>query len=191
MLYGIIGKKGAGKTLFLTYLLKKYSDSDNKVKIYTNYTLKGINFEEINFKEIFKNDIEIKNAIVGIDEIYLIADCRTSMTKMNKLISYLLYQTRKAGVDIFYTAVSYSTIDIRLRRGTDGIFFPNLYVDGKKVLNPESLTRIKMDQIIKRGCLIQLKGLFHTEYATHNFSVDNPQNYFKYYSSYQMIKPTI
>lgn len=189
MFYGMIGKKGSGKTLLLTYLLKKFSDADDKLKIFTNYTLNDIKHEPINFTKLFKDNIEIKNAVVGVDEIYLIADCRDSMSKRNKLFSYLLYQTRKASVTIFYTAVSYSTIDIRLRKGSDGIFFPNIYIDGKKILNPENLTKIKMDGYIKDGKQIQLKGLFYTEYSRKTFCIDNPQEYFKYYSSYQLITP--
>ena len=191
MLYGIVGKKGCGKTLLLTYLLKKYSEEDKNINVYTNYRLSNINFKKINFKELFENDAEIKNAVLGIDEIYTIADCRTSMTKMNRLISYMLFQTRKSGVDIFYTAVSFNTIEKRLRNHTDGLFFPNLFIGGKKVLNPETITRKKMNYFIDKKIEIKIKGLYCTDYDTKKFEIPNPQELFKYYSSYEIIKPEI
>ena len=191
MLYGIIGKKGSGKTLLLTYLLKKFSEEDKKIKIYTNYKLNKIKSHKINFMELFKNDTEIKNAVVGIDEIYLVADCRTSMTKLNRIMSYLLYQTRKTGVDIFYTAVSFNSIEKRLRNNTDGLFFPNLFVNQKKILNPENLTRKKMEGFIKNKENIQIKGMFVTDYGVKKFCIEKPEEIFKYYSSYEIIIPKI
>lgn len=191
MLYGIIGKKGCGKTLMMTYLLKKYSEADKKIRIYTTYKLKGIKYEEINFMELFKNDTEIKNAVVAIDEAYLFADCRTSSSKMNRIISYLLYQTRKTGVDMFFTAISFSTIEKRLRHNRDGLFFPNLYVDGKKILNPENITQEKMNMLLADNHIIQIKGLLVTDYGTKSFCIDHPEKIFSHYSSYEVIKPKI
>lgn len=194
MLYGIVGRKGSGKTLLMTYFLKKYYDkskeNNEELKIYTNYMLNDIDFEVINFKKLFQKNIKISNSVVAIDEIYLLADSRTPSSKMNRIISYMLYQTRKANVDIFFTAVSFKSIELRLRVNNDGLFFPNMYINDKKVLNPENLTQKKVEELIKNNNKINIKGLFYNDYSeVKRFSVDNPIDYFKYYSSYEIIQP--
>lgn len=190
MLYGIIGKKGSGKTLLMTYLIKKYSE-ENNIKVFSNYKLNFIEHEIIDFDKLFKEEYEIKNSVVAIDEIYLFADCRMSQTKLNKFISYLMYQTRKSSLDIFYTAVSYYTIDVRLRNGTDGIILPHICVDGIKLQNPELMTSSKMNELIQEKHNIGMQGTFHTDYGVKTFCINNIDKYFKYYSSYQIIKPKI
>lgn len=188
MLYGIVGGKGSGKTLLLTIMLKSYKDKDKNLDIYSNYNLSDIEFKKIDFNKLFNNE-KIKNAVVGIDELYLFADCRRSTTKLNRLISYMMYQTRKASLDIFYSVVKFSTIDIRLRRGTDALICPHIYIDNKKVTQTEKLTKEKMNSLIDNGCKIELKGIIYTDGGATKFKIDNPQNYFKYYNSYEIIRP--
>ena len=61
MLYGIIGKKGSGKTLLMTYLIKKYSE-ENNIKVFTNYKLNDTQHEIIDFDKLFKEEYEIKKS---------------------------------------------------------------------------------------------------------------------------------
>lgn len=110
---------------------------------------------------------------------------------MNKFISYLVYQTRKARVDIIYSAVRFSTIDKRLRDETDALIFPSLFIDNIEIKNPETITREKMNEFIKNNCEIEIRGLFLTDYESLSFRIKNITNYFKYYSSYEIIVPEI
>ena len=189
MLYGIIGEKGSGKTLLLVKLIKDLKDNDKKIKVFTNFHLNNIEYEIIDFSKLLNQDTKMDNAIVGIDEIYLFADCRMSASNFNRSISYLMYQTRKRNTTVLYTGVSYNTIDIRLRRATDGIFFPHLYVNDKKVNKPEKITRKMMEEIMRRKYKVEIKGLFYTRNDVEKFTIHNPTKYFDYYSSYELIEP--
>lgn len=171
MLYCIIGKKGCGKTALMTYLLKKCIEEDKKIKIFSTYKLDGIAYQEINFKKLFKEGTELENCIIALDEAYLFADCRSSSSTINKMLSYVFYQTRKANVTIFLSAVKLSTLDKRLREDVDALIFPSIFIDNKKVLEPEKLKRKEMLNFIKNGAEISIKGYYYTHFGVKHFSV--------------------
>lgn len=174
MLYGIIGKKGSGKTLLLVYLIVEYLKLNKKLNVFTSFTLNRMKYNRIDFKKIF--EIKMQNAIVGLDEAYLFADCRMSPTKFNRLISYLIYQTRKAKLDVYFTSPSFNDVDVRLRRICDGLLFPEIWIDNKKVQNPEAITIDRMKEFVKEKRKIQIKGMFITDTKSYSFCVDDPQN---------------
>ena len=62
---------------------------------------------------------ELEDMVLLTDEMYQMADSRSSQTKLNKLWSYFVVQTRKRGVDMYICTHTLENIDIRLRRAVD------------------------------------------------------------------------
>ena len=57
--------------------------------------------------------------ILLTDEMYQMADSRSTQTKLNKLWTYFVVQTRKRGVDMYICTHHLDHIDLRLRRAVD------------------------------------------------------------------------
>lgn len=64
-------------------------------------------------------DLEMMDCILMWDEAYLYMDSRSSGSKMNKLTSYFIAQTRKRDVDMFVCVQHIDLVDKRLRRAVD------------------------------------------------------------------------
>jgi hypothetical protein len=64
-------------------------------------------------------DLEITDCILVWDETPLLMDSRNSASKMNKLGSYFVTQTRKRDVDLYICTQHIDLIDKRLRRAID------------------------------------------------------------------------
>ena len=117
MIVGIKGVLGSGKTLMLTrYVVKAYKQGK---KIISNYHLKGIPYTKLDIVDLYLNHPELKDIFIAGDELYTFMDCRLSMKRRNVIESYFILQTRKKNVDLFFTAQSFSTVDVRLLRFID------------------------------------------------------------------------
>lgn len=119
MLIGIQGGLGTGKTVLLTkYLITDYYKD---YEIYVNYKLYDIKYNDLHVEEMLENEqqhVTLKNATIGIDELTVFADCRLSASKMNRWIGYLVLQSRKRSVDLYYTTQNFSMIDKRILNHT-------------------------------------------------------------------------
>lgn len=113
MLTGIEGELGGGKTLLLVRYLQK-ENKINKREILTNLTLTGIPYKPLNILELLENNTELNNVVLGIDELTVYTDCRMSMSKANRFFSYLVLQSRKRNVDVYYTTQSLGMIESRV-----------------------------------------------------------------------------
>lgn len=74
-------------------------------------------YKELIVEDLLKNekeDISLKNATLGIDELTVYVDCRVSASKRNIFFSYLVLQSRKRSVDLYYTTQDFSMIDKRV-----------------------------------------------------------------------------
>ena len=111
----ILGNIRNGKTLFLTYLGSKL-----KRQIYSNYKLNLPNYKQLTLPILA--DIP-NNSNVFIDEGYTWLESRISGSKLNKLISYLLFQSGKRGLDIYITAQLFSSVDLRFREQSSLIIY--------------------------------------------------------------------
>lgn len=119
MLIGIQGGLGTGKTIMLVrYLLQDYT---NGYPIVSNFDLKNINYTPFDVHDFLKknnNKIELKNCTIGIDELTVYVDCRLSGSKKNVFFSYLVMQSRKRSVDLYYITQDFGTIDKRVNHHT-------------------------------------------------------------------------
>ena len=138
MIAGIVGKLGRGKTVLLTalayinatsgsffvkrLLFPEIFNMSNHKKVYANYHLK-FPFEPVSdFEQI--NTMNEGSAF--LDELWLWADSRMSMSKKNQAVSMIALTSRKRDIDIYYTAQNWSRIDKRIRNITDVILIPEI-----------------------------------------------------------------
>lgn len=166
MIIGFTGKVGSGKTLLMTYFLNKYYKRNWRVM--TNY---GLTFkhEKANFSAFQDLKIDLNHVALGIDEIHLWMDSRTSMKKRNRVFSYFITQSRKRNLIFYWTSQRFGQIDKRLRENTDYLFECKKYKSGNKVIIRASMTDMDSGKTKK----ITLKA--------------NP--IFKLYDSHEIINP--
>jgi len=159
MLIGIQGGLGDGKTIMLTrYLLHDFNKGH---KILCNYQLFNIEYENLIVENLLKNEqdgIHLKNVTIGIDELTVYADCRLSMSKANLLFGYLVLQSRKRSVDIYYTTQDFRMIDKRVLHHTHiQIIAESLYdkngqiIEGHKkysIVDARNVTRMTINRFV-------------------------------------------
>ena len=122
MIIAFTGSLGSGKTLLMAYLLHEFQKIDRTIlaNFKLSFPYKQITFEDIeNFKP--------NNCCLGLDELEIWLDCRSSMSKQNRIISYFILQTRKRYVDLFFTTQTFDQVEYRLRNQT------NYVIDCEKI----------------------------------------------------------
>ena len=130
LVVGITGLKASGKTLVMTWLL--YREYLLGKKIYTNYKV-FFPHELIDVQKLVTLNIELQNAVIGIDELHMICDSRRSGKKQNILMTYFILQSRHRSVNFYYTTQFNTQIDKRIRENTDvNMVCENLYIDTDK-----------------------------------------------------------
>lgn len=110
-------------------------------KVFANYHLKDVPYEFITFADLLAwskscedcRDSEVasneacnncggrsfSDACILIDEAHVFVDSRAGMTKVNRLFSYLMLQTGKEGINLYYTTQDFGQVEKRLRQRTD------------------------------------------------------------------------
>lgn len=114
---------GTGKTLFMTVRTKQHYDKGER--IIANY---GLRFphEKADSKmlmQIVESDANLQRCVLALTEVHVLLDSRESMKKRNKTLSYLILQTRKRQVYLFYDSQSLHQVEKRLRDNTDYFVF--------------------------------------------------------------------
>lgn len=132
---GILGRRGDGKTLFMTALAKM--DADSGRKVFANYHLKGMDYEYISLKQVAQLPSWLHDATVCIDEIQEGADAREIFKKGNKGITKLATQLRKRQITFYYTTQVFTMVDKRMREQTD-------YLIQVQKIQPENPTHFRV-----------------------------------------------
>lgn len=151
MIIGFVGKVGSGKTLLMTYFLYKYFNRD--WRIMTNYGLKFKHQKAI-FETFQDLHIDLKHVGLGIDEIHLWMDSRTSMKKRNRVFSYFITQSRKRNLIFYWTSQRFGQVDKRLRENTDYLFSCKKVKRGNTVYIKATMTDMdngKTRKVVVRG----------------------------------------
>lgn len=118
MIIGLISPKGEGKTVTMVkFMLEGLM---KKRKILANMHDLKLEYTEL-FDDFFRNFSKyvVNDCLLCIDEIHIFVDSRSSMSKRNKLLSYLFTQTRKRNTTLIYTTQFFHQIDRRLRDNSD------------------------------------------------------------------------
>lgn len=120
MLITFEGIQGSGKTTAAAALAYEESKRTGKV-VYSNDHLNFPNYRHFDTAVFVEKIVgeELEDMILLTDEMYQMADSRSSQTKLNKLWTYFAVQTRKRGVDMYICTHHLDHIDLRLRRAVD------------------------------------------------------------------------
>lgn len=159
--------------MLVRYLLKDFR-SDRPV--YANF---GLNFkytslDVLSIMEMEKNKDTLDKCTIGIDEMTVFLDCRRSSSKMNRLISYFVLQSRKRDTNLYYTSQDLSMIDLRLYNHTDIIVY---------------CEKLDPDQDHYRKYTVF--DLRNRRKPTINRFVMGIEPYYKYYDTNEIILPPI
>lgn len=112
-----VGPMGSGKTTVITAMGVLAQQLD-KVKLFSNYALSNIEytyFHPTEFADLMNSE-ELNNAVILLDEAYLLMDSRSSGARINRLFSAFIYQARKRSVDVYIATHHPDHIDKRIRR---------------------------------------------------------------------------
>lgn len=119
MITGFVGAKRSGKTLGMTARLYRMKLLGRKVL--TNYYCSFAD-GRINAKILEKmadGEIEMSHTSIGLHEVHTVLDPRLSATRRNINISYILGQTGKADVDLYYDTQLTRLVEVRLWENTE------------------------------------------------------------------------
>jgi hypothetical protein len=175
--YLAIGRQGSGKTAFITKLLVDNYSPDKKV--YSNYSLFGIEHEKITFNRKSKNSIDIlevikdnpdyfNNSIMLLDEIHIYFDSRDFMRQNNRIIQNFFSQLRKRNILLLATTQYILHLDVRIRRQALAVFQMTNLKDG-----------------IFRVDVHEIDG-YYTRFVRSELV--NLNNYFVYYDTNELVE---
>ncbi len=122
VLLATIGNLGKGKTLSMAFLLWHNWFNKNR-KVYSNLHLFGIPYYFVN--SLDKLD-EMKDGIVGLDELWFWVDAFTSRKQSNRLASNVLMKSRKKDLTILFTTQTVEQLNPRVRKVIDFSAIPSL-----------------------------------------------------------------
>lgn len=129
MIIGIAGYGGSGKTLLAVSIVRHLQLHGYKVITnllsykYRDYDL-ITELPELMHEMVYNHSLVNEKRVALVDEIQNIIDSRESMHSANKQISRILFQLRKARIDMIYTLQDYYSVDVRLRRITERLLMP-------------------------------------------------------------------
>lgn len=115
------GSQGTGKSLCAVAMAYEQYESGRKVISNNHLNFPYTHFDIAYFVEQMSNqeDQGLENCILLLDEAYQYMDSRLSQTKINKLFTYFIVQTRKRDVDLYVCTHHIDHLDVRLRRAID------------------------------------------------------------------------
>lgn len=113
------GQQGSGKsTAAVAFAYEEHRV--NSRKVISNIDL-NFEFQKFSLEWFLQNmeGHELEDCVLFLDEMYQIADSRSSGSKLNKLFTYFIVQTRKRAVDVYFCTHNLDHVDLRLRRAAD------------------------------------------------------------------------
>jgi len=113
---GFVGRRGAGKTLamtFLAYFLKQKYDCKVKTNYWTAFS------EPVDLYELIHFPQDIRDIVLAVDEIHLWLDSRASMSVLNRLFSLFTTQLRKRNIYFLWTSQMERMLEGRVWWQTD------------------------------------------------------------------------
>lgn len=165
MLITILGNLGSGKTLFMV-VISYFSQKP----IVSNFEVKFSNriIEKFNLNKFVQAKYE--NCIILLDEAYTYLESRVSANELNRIMSYILFQSRKKNVELYLTTQLLSTIDKRYRELSD------VFIVAQRDQNENFCYYITDKQKTVKLCLDYMKMLpFFELYDTNQIILTNNQ----------------
>jgi hypothetical protein len=124
MMFGYIGQIGSGKTLsMIRDVVRRYEREKGRFQIYSNIHLKGLKYTFLKLEDLMlwaqeEHDFKGETLMI-VDEFHIWMDSRSSMMRKSRIVSYFLLQTRKVGVDLYWTTQFPDQVDKRVRNLSD------------------------------------------------------------------------
>jgi GR25 family glycosyltransferase involved in LPS biosynthesis len=184
-LWVILGRKGMGKTIFLT----RDAVNSNR-EVWANYKINIDTFNPLSIADLLNLPI---NTGIYIDEAYTWLESRISGSVLNRYISYIIFQLRKTYCDMFLTAQKFSTLDLRVRLEADKI------VKCKRKDNGVRPTDKLKDGKNELGIEVPYYYFWDYQYSildtetwktrTYVMSYENASKYFDLYDTREIIEP--
>ena len=115
---GIIGELGDGKSILgvgIVSLLKSLSDCTNTPKTVKSNIPLSFDHELLEYYDQMNN---MRESLIFIDEIHLVADSRQSHDKSNFFVSGITTDVRKAANKLFWTSQESSQVELRVKNRT-------------------------------------------------------------------------
>jgi hypothetical protein len=135
---GFIGAMRSGKTLCMT--IEAYKHHLQGRKIFSNYAL-SFPYEDVDDQLVSTVTKDNKTqvfdgSVLVFDEVHVYMDSRSSATKKNRLMSYLITQSGKLDTLILWSSQFLGQADKRLRLNTQILYKAERYVieGGRKKL---------------------------------------------------------
>jgi hypothetical protein len=160
MIVFIQGRMGTGKTLALTFF--GWLAQQNRMDVYSMYKVNYPHTPVYAPAEV----ADIRRGVFLGDELWSWIDARSSGKKDNKVVTSMLMKSRKMGYDIYHTAQHYMQVDIRIRKHTDYMVYPQLSKDHTQLRlricswegenNSEPILRFIADKTIKTAWLFKM-----------------------------------
>jgi hypothetical protein len=109
---GIYGDVGSGKTILDVY----FAIQPIYKKVYANFKMFNLkSYRPLKIEELFNPEPENVITLTSFDEGYTLIESRTSLDKINRYISYAIFQCRKRNKDFISTAQLKSSLDLRFK----------------------------------------------------------------------------
>ncbi|MGV9141361.1 MAG: hypothetical protein ACOC1X_00320 [Promethearchaeota archaeon] len=169
MLIIVLGRRGSGKTLWMVLQALK-----SKRDVWSNFEIKIDRYNELRVVDLI--DELPNNCEVLIDEAYTWLESRTAGRGLNRYLTYLAFQIRKAERNFIISAQQQGTIDVRFRKEWDYMVYcfrkPNrnkrreFWDFGVRILDKYSL------KIIQRV-----------------LPYESAEKYFRFYDTYEVVEP--
>lgn len=169
MLIIVIGRRGSGKTLWTTIQSLK-----SKREVWSNYQINIDRYKELKVVDLI-DDLP-RNTEVIIDEAYTWLESRTAGRGLNKYLTYLAFQIRKANQNFILTAQQLGSIDVRYRNEWDYLVYCERY--------PVRDVRRK-----EWDFLYSMLDSLTLQIVRKRLSFNNAKKYFKYYDTDEIIPP--
>jgi len=114
MQVNVCGQKGSGKSTLMTF----FADWAwvNYIQIYANYKME---YEHTKINIDMLTNFELKQALVLLDEVYLLLSSEEHRTMFNRLMTYFFWQSRKRYVDVVISYQYNTSVDPKIRSGAD------------------------------------------------------------------------
>jgi len=116
---GYYGSIGSGRTLGAVIQIVKELKSGKYDRVISNLKLNGLPSEPLTLEALFTEGKMPCNKVIFIDNADITwLDSRASMSRVNKLMSYFMAQSRIRNNKVIFTAIDPRNIDIRIRHQT-------------------------------------------------------------------------
>lgn len=186
MLIGIEGFLGDGKTVYMVRCLK--IDYNNGRKIFANFKLHKIKYTYFDINEFLMNtDYDsLRNATIGIDEITTMMDCRLSVSKSNIAFGYLVLQSRKRNLDIYYTTQDIGLVDYKRLIKYTQIFVICNRVYIKKQLDNDKYELVEVEDY--RNYTVVDERMRKENVVSYNIDITK---YYDDYDTEEIIRPPV